>query len=474
MKRILLSCVTCLLALGLVTACNDDVIEEEPNEPEVSDTGNDGGTDGGTSGSQNPGDTGLLGSFDFSTNEKDGTLISSSSDLDSFWTGEEGLYRGVSAYDTVYLGNGTGGAFADETACLKFGTGSANGTLQLKFAPGTCITGVAVTAHSWYKVSEEYPEQEPNQLVVNGESQDCSVSGTATELTYTITGDLINYVTFETVGRVTIHSIDVYGTYEPETIEKASVTLSAENAEIMAGATTEVSLTWETSILYGADDFEWKSDAEAVATVEGGVVTGVGEGKANISATLIGNENVTGSTEITVTVATAKVLTYSYTFNSGDLGTNSSGSTQGERGTEAGTSDSLGGLVWRYSATLYKGWSDAKGIQIGAGNEKEAQTTDPFTLSTDFGETVKLDSIILELGTASSGGGKYSITLDSNAVATDVAFKTADVTEYRHSGLSYEGEKLTISLLSTTEKAMYIHGISLTIEVGFDSTLSFE
>ncbi len=45
MKKILLSCATCLLAVGLLAGCNDEVEDVNPDEPETTEPGDNGDTD---------------------------------------------------------------------------------------------------------------------------------------------------------------------------------------------------------------------------------------------------------------------------------------------------------------------------------------------------------------------------------------------------------------------------------------------
>ncbi len=83
-----------------------------------------------------------------------------------------------------------------------------------------------------------------------------------------------------------------------------AVTIDAPDVEVQVGGTVEMHAVaeYEDGNLYGVDGStagaaEWTSDATEVATVEGGVVTGVAPGEATISAAF---EGMSGSIAVTV------------------------------------------------------------------------------------------------------------------------------------------------------------------------------
>ncbi len=257
----------------------------------------------------------LLGSFDFSNNQAtSGTVISSNDALDEFWTGDEGLYIEARQHDTVYLGNGSGGAYANSKTCIKFGVSGTDGYLQLKFAVGITIDKVVVSACS-------FSSGETDQLKINGISQDTSSTGVAAELTYEFEDEYNYLLDFEATGRVTIHAIDIYGTYTPDDvtpITELTLTPSTSDA-INVGESLDVAVSYApTDTVFDTDTLTWTSNAESVATAEvsltGGKVIGVGSGEATITATA--ENGVYASLTITI----QDVLEESETFTIQGLG----------------------------------------------------------------------------------------------------------------------------------------------------------
>lgn len=85
-----------------------------------------------------------------------------------------------------------------------------------------------------------------------------------------------------------------------------SVSVSPSEAEIEVGGNT----TLTASVVKVGEISEavtWSSDAEGVATVENGVVTGVGAGTAHITATSVADGTKSGSATITVVAATPAI-----------------------------------------------------------------------------------------------------------------------------------------------------------------------
>ena len=145
--------------------------------------------------------------YDFSSLTENGTSLTADTALTLFnktYTGNDSSpISSVTDISSVYSGNGSGGAFSSVKTLLKFGTSSANGSMTLNFATGTNISQVIISAHSWNTTSA-------TSMAINGISQNASVSGTAEELTYTLS-DATDTITFASSGRVTIHGITFIG-----------------------------------------------------------------------------------------------------------------------------------------------------------------------------------------------------------------------------------------------------------------------
>ena len=92
---------------------------------------------------------------------------------------------------------------------------------------------------------------------------------------------------------------------EVPTPEITAITVAAETASIEADATTQLTVKDQDDNAVAADQVTFSSSDETVATVnENGVVTGVAEGSATITATLKSDNNISSTVEITVTAAT--------------------------------------------------------------------------------------------------------------------------------------------------------------------------
>ncbi|MBP3767900.1 MAG: Ig-like domain-containing protein [Prevotella sp.] len=92
---------------------------------------------------------------------------------------------------------------------------------------------------------------------------------------------------------------------EVPTPEITTITVAAEATSIEADATTQLTVKDQDDNAVAADQVTFSSSDETVATVnENGVVTGVAEGSATITATLKSDNNISSTVEITVTAAT--------------------------------------------------------------------------------------------------------------------------------------------------------------------------
>ncbi len=347
---------------------------------------------------------GLLGTFDFSTNTKNGTAISSSSDLDDFWTGDSSLYEGAIDYSSVYLGNGSGGQFANVTTLLKIGTASGAGSIQLKFALGTCISEVVVTAHSWNTSTT-------NVLTLNGISENTTNSGTASRITYEITDDFTYLVTMETTAAVTVHSIAIYGTYEPDRIEPiTSLTLTSDKTELNVGESAHVTVFFEpSSTVLDLDTLTWESNNTSAATVakttNGATITAVGSGEAAITATA--ENGVSGSVSVTIN----DVLQESETFVSSELGYSNSDTVTAINGHQV-------------TITFAKGSGSSTPAYYTSGTAIRCYTNNTVTFSANYSEA-PITSIVITYDGSYNGG---TLTYTNCSGETNSSSKTITIT----------------------------------------------
>ena len=145
---------------------------------------------------------------------------------------------------------------------------------------------------------------------------------------------------------------------------------------------------------------------------------------------------------------------YVHTFASGDVKTT------------AETAKELDGVTWSISSATYVGFDSTKGVQIGS--SKKPQKPTAWTMSTpisSFGENIQVTKVEIAIATASSGGVTYTITAgDQNATATLGATTSVTTKSLDCSANPVSTGTLTISLLSTKSKAVYIKSVKVTYE----------
>ncbi len=198
MKKILLSCVTCLLALGLVTACNnDDEVEDDGNVNAPSDTGTDTGTDDGGSSSSTT-ETVTLENYVLSISfvDEEGT-VTPYEDVDLYLAGDWNSW----AFDKCTLGDD--GVYTLTIASITTGTHEYKG-----------VTCAETPASDWSNVDEVITEGTGNAKLVVSESdgggQAITVSPTSSSSSSTLIEEGVHfYVAFID------NSVDTWGTAEP-------------------------------------------------------------------------------------------------------------------------------------------------------------------------------------------------------------------------------------------------------------------
>ena len=86
---------------------------------------------------------------------------------------------------TVCVGNGTGGAYENQSGFIKFGNSSSNGTLSMSFSKAA--KKVTFVNHDFYKKSDAYPTN-TNGINVNDAKQLCvyTAEGTFGETVFTL------------------------------------------------------------------------------------------------------------------------------------------------------------------------------------------------------------------------------------------------------------------------------------------------
>jgi hypothetical protein len=123
-----------------------------------------------------------------------------------------------------------------------------------------------------------------NGAAIEGKAATCAVEGEAVKLE----ADKLTAVKSGTATvKCTVEGSEVFGTYTVNVALPAKIALTASAPNVAVGATVDVSakVLSETDVEIAGQAVTWSTSDAAIATVEGGKVTGVAVGKATITAT---------------------------------------------------------------------------------------------------------------------------------------------------------------------------------------------
>lgn len=135
----------------------------------------------------------------------------------------------------------------------------------------------------------------------------------------------------------------------------------------------------------------------------------------------------------------------------------------------SGGSLSANGLTWDYGSLAYAGPGDDRGTQIGSSKKPQ---TDPWTIETDFGESVVIKEIEIVLATANGGSGKYAVEAgDWSSSGTFASQAMEDRTLVKITDLAISATDFSLSLSSQASKALYLNQIAFLVETASDSAL---
>ncbi len=280
MKKILLSCVTCLLALGLVTACDDEVVEEDGTIPVEPGTTTDPGS------TQNPGGSDNETTYYFGF-EVDGEPTYMTGGIVGDYTWEGALTHSVS-----------------EAALVSVEEGEGENEYYLSYVDGETTKWITTIVSGDYTNLDFATEKSPIYLHTTDDGVDYwgNEAGTHFLCYYS------NYDCLYASEIKYISSSPVAELIEPAEISSIVVT----GADIVSvGDSIELSVT----VNLGADEalIEWSSSDETLATVKDGVVTGVAVAdKVTITASSIADSTVTGSIDIAVVAVPELYGTYDF------------------------------------------------------------------------------------------------------------------------------------------------------------------
>ena len=148
--------------------------------------------------------------FNFATSAtKKGESLTATTALDLFNKSSATSTGLVSvAATTIYEGNGTGGAYPNQSGFLKSGSNSANGKLVLTFEESKKVAKVEIKCHDWYKKNDSNPTNKNTVKVNNGTAVKAPYTedGTPAVMTFNLDGTS-NVVTMDFTSRVFIFEI---------------------------------------------------------------------------------------------------------------------------------------------------------------------------------------------------------------------------------------------------------------------------
>lgn len=179
------------------------------------------GTDTPSSGTDTPVDSNLTSvKYDFSSLTEKGNLISDANALsviNGAYDGEGTSPLTAVEANTVYNGNGNGGAYPTTAGLLKFSTSSLAGSLKLTFGTKKVVK-VDILCHDWYKDTNNGYSNEATVSVNGGTAQNAPYTTTPTPATLSFSISASSDVTIatgpassgKTTGRIFVFSITVY------------------------------------------------------------------------------------------------------------------------------------------------------------------------------------------------------------------------------------------------------------------------
>lgn len=176
-------------------------------------------TDVPSSSTNTPVDSNLTSAkYDFSSLTGKGNLITDGlSVINGAYNGEGTSPLTAVEANTVYDGNGSGGAYANTSGLLKFSTASLAGSLKLTFGTKKVVK-VDILCHDWYKNSSNGFSNEATVSVNSGTAQNAPYTTTPTPETLSFNISASSDVTIatgpasssKTIGRIFVFAITVY------------------------------------------------------------------------------------------------------------------------------------------------------------------------------------------------------------------------------------------------------------------------
>jgi endonuclease I len=130
-----------------------------------------------------------------------------------------------------------------------------------------------------------------------------------------------------------------------------------------------------------------------------------------------------------------------------------------------GTTADINGLTWDYGAFSFLGGAD-KGVQIGS---KKHPQTDPWVITADFGEEIRITSYEVKCLNASSGSAEATVGFGSYSATTP--FSSTSTVTISESDLDVASTSFSLTFQATA-RAIYFYSLSFTALIKETSTLS--
>jgi uncharacterized protein YjdB len=214
------------------------------------------------------------------------TDLTSATMLAQVTSGSEYISSFASIVKT-YTGNGG----------IKLGSSKAAGSFSINLSAKGQVQAKAIV------VAAKKYSTDSTTIAINGLTSQSPSGSTYEDLTFTT---LDNTQTLSTINLTTtgkrcyVSYIDVlYG--EPEPVEMSGLTLSSSTLAVALNGTANLNVNITPSNIYPAAVISWSSSDASVATVSNGVISGIKEGTARITATAIQDTKVlTAFCDVTV------------------------------------------------------------------------------------------------------------------------------------------------------------------------------
>lgn len=360
---------------------------------------------------------------EYATDTTQWASIADGSSTDGYvsWSGI--VYHGTSYGAAVNSGSGT--------VSIQVAGSSVISVMSSSYGNGT----LTVTDSNGNKVLDSYS----TKVATDKTALSFIYKGDATTLTLTFTAT--SYI-----GTITVSAWDG---------EQQKVTKVAVSGDDAVTKDDTITLTATVTTQYCAPStVTWSSSDESVATVNGGVVTGVGEGEAVITATSTFDTSKSASITVTVTAAETKKATW---FTSTSF--SASGATEDESWFTVSDAEFEWGTVATGTAsTAYGTVNTVNGsyYENSAVTAVKDDVIGSLTLKLTAAKNIQITKVAASFAESASGNISRSVTIGSEDA---ISVGTGKNIDFSQSGLSVSvASGDTVSIVFTTTATGSING----------------